>query len=192
MPATFDRAAEIRRRRLLDESDRLLDEVELLRLRESRGLPVQLRQRIEHFQVSLGRSDAPLSPGTLRSAHEVVLALQQPLMARNPRNRVPRSHPNRAHGQAMMRALDGGGSWKLLSLPALGTLSHEDWLHLVQATLERALDRWAYAQHRAAMACRDRSVARQALARARTAWANYWELHQEAERLLGELPEAPT
>ena len=86
----------------------------------------------------------------------------------------------------MMRALDGGGSWKLLSLPASGSLSQEDWQSLLLATLERALDRWAYAQHRAAAASRDQSGARQAIARARTAWGNYWDLRQEAERVLGE------
>jgi hypothetical protein len=186
-----DRQADLRRRRLLDESDRLLDEVELLRLGNQRALPLPLRAEIERFQVRLGRSDAPLSPGSLRSAHEVVLALQQRLLAANPRNPVPRSHPNRAYGQALTRTLEGGCRWKLLTLPATGSLSPDEWRLSVLATLGRALDRWAYAQHHAAAACRDRSGATAAMARARTAWVNYWELREEAERMLGELELAP-
>ena len=70
-------------------------------------------------------------------------------------------------------------------LPGPSPSGPDEWRLNVHATLERALDRWAYAQHHAAQAARDRSGAKQALARARTAWSNYWQLKEEAERLLG-------
>jgi hypothetical protein len=106
-------------------------------------------------------------------------------MSGNPRNRMTGTHLGRGVGQATVHVLAGGGTWKHLVLPALGQTGSGDWRALVEATLERALDRWAYAQHHAAQAARDRSGARQSLARARTAWANYWELKEESERLLG-------
>ena len=92
---------------------------------------------------------------------------------------------SRGGGQATVRALAGGGTWKHLVLPPIGPLAAAEWRALVAATLERALDRWSFCQHHAAQAARDRSGAKQALARARVAWANYWELREEAERLLG-------
>ena len=106
-------------------------------------------------------------------------------MSGNPRNRTTATHLGRGVGQATVRALPGGGSWKHLVLPALGPLPAVEWQSLVADTLERALDRWAYTQHHAAQAARDRSGAKQALARTRVAWSNYWELREEAERLLG-------
>jgi hypothetical protein len=105
-------------------------------------------------------------------------------MSGNPRNRVTGTHLGRGAGQATVRAMAGGGSWKHLVLPPIAAIPTAEWRALVDATLERALDRWAYTQHHAAQAARERSGARQALARARVAWNNYWELREEAERLL--------
>jgi len=172
------------RRELLMESDHLLDEVEELRLRDRSRVPEELGAAIERLQLRAGRGDASIAPATLRSAHELVLSVQYRLMSGNPRNRVTGTHLGRGAGQATVRALAGGGSWKHLVLPPLATAPTPEWRTLVEATLERALDRWAYTQHHAAQAARERSGARQALARARVAWRNYWELNEEAERLI--------
>jgi len=173
------------RRRLLEESDQLLDEVEELRLRDRRRVPPKLGEAIERLQLKAGRGDASIAPASLRTAHELVLSVQYRLMSGNPRNQTTGTHLGRGAGQATVHALAGDGTWKHLVLPGLGPSGSEEWRVQVDATLERALDRWAYAQHHAAQAARDRSGAKQALARARTAWANYWELREEAERLLG-------
>lgn len=177
--------ADLDRRELLIESDHLLDEVEELRLRDRLRVPEKLGVAIERLQVKAGRGDASIAPATLRSAHELVLSVQYRLMAGNPRNRVTGTHLGRSGGQSTVRTLAAGGTWKHLVLPPIAAEPTPEWRDLVQATLERALDRWAYTQHHATQAARDRSGARQALARARVAWANYWELHEEAERLLG-------
>jgi hypothetical protein len=173
------------RRRLLLESDQLLDEVEELRLEDVSRVPERLGTAIERLQLKAGRGEASVAPASLRSAHELVLSVQYRLMSGNPRNRVTGTHLGRGAGQATVRALAGGGSWKHLVLPPITAVPTREWRALVEATLERALDRWAYCQHHATQAARDRSGARQALARARVAWANFWELTEEAERLFG-------
>jgi hypothetical protein len=48
---------------------------------------------------------------------------------------------------------------------------------------KRPLDRWCYAQHHAARAARERFKAPATVAVAEAAWANYWELLMEAERI---------
>ena len=176
-------AADRRRRALLEVSDHILNEVEELRLREEKRVPETLRDSIEKLQVRVGRTEVPLSPATVRSAHDLVLALQHVLLSSNPRSGTPRSHPGRAPGQSEMRRLEGGGAWKLLTLPPPGGASPGEWLDLLDATVERALDRWSYAQHHATTAARERSGARQALKRSGLAWINYWDLAQEAARL---------
>jgi hypothetical protein len=177
-----------RRRELLQQSDELLEDVEVLRLGDRRRVPERLSSAIERLQLNAGRGEASIAPATLRSAHELVLSVQYRLMSGNPRNRVVGTHLGRGVGQATVRALVGGGSWKHLVLPPIGQLGTAEWRTQVDDTLERALDRWSYSQHHAAEAARDRSGAKQALARARVAWTNYWELREEAERLL----ETPT
>jgi hypothetical protein len=119
----------------------------------------------------------------LSAAHDLVLAVQQRLMAGNPRSTLPRTHPGRACGQPVMARIKGGGRWKFLSLPAPNSSAEADWLGLVEATIERALDRWAYAQHQAIQAAREQRGTEVALATARAAWRNYWDLSVEAERL---------
>jgi hypothetical protein len=173
------------RRRLLQESDELLEAVEELRLEDQMRVPRRLGVAIETLQLKAGRGEASIAPATLRSAHELVLSVQYRLMSGNPRNRVTGTHLGRGAGQATVRALAGGGTWKHLVLPPIPALVTPEWRGHVEATLDRALDRWAYSQHHAAQSARDRSGARQALARARVAWANYWELREEAERLNG-------
>jgi len=185
MSATRHDPDEGDRRQLLLESDHLLDEVEELRLQDRLRVPEHLGAAIERLQVRAGRGDASVAPATLRSAHELVLSVQYRLMSGNPRNRAIGTHLGRGAGQATVRAIAAGGSWKHLVLPPITAAPTTEWRALVEATLDRALDRWAFTQHHAARAARDRSGARQALARARVAWANYWELHEEAARLLG-------
>jgi hypothetical protein len=173
------------RRELLRHSDELLEDVELLRLGDQQRVPDPLGSAIERLQVEAGRGEASIAPATLRSAHELVLSVQYRLMSGNPRNRMTGTHLGRGAGQATVRALAGGGTWKHLVLPAICPVGTPQWRSLVDATLERALDRWSYTQHHAAQAAGDRSGAKQALARSRVAWTNYWELREEAERLLG-------
>ncbi len=160
-----------------------MEEVEELRLDDQRRVPENLRRAIEVLQVKAGRGEASIAPATLRSAHELVLSVQYRLMSANPRNPTTGTHLGRGAGQATVLALAGGGTWKQLVLPPPGGQPGH-WQEAVSATLDRALDRWIYAQHHAAQAARERSGARQALTRARTAWANYWDLKEEAERLL--------
>lgn len=172
------------RRALLQESDQLLDEVEVLRLDDRRRVPPRLSTAIEELQLKAGRGEASIAPATLRNAHELVLSVQYRLMSGNPRNRTTGTHLGRGGGQATVRPLAGGGNWKHLVLPPFGSAPVSEWRSLVEATLERALDRWAYAQHHAVQAARDRSGAKQALVLSRVAWSNYLELREEAERLL--------
>jgi hypothetical protein len=179
-----DDPAEQRRRSLLNETDDLLDHVEVLRLNDHTRVPKRLKTAIEALQTRLGRSDPPPPPSTLRAAHDLVLSVQQRLMAANPRNLLPRAHAGRANGQPVVASIKGGGRWKFLSLPpppAGG--ADRDWLILVDDTVDRACDRWAYAQHQVARAARDGDGVEAAMARARAAWRNYWELRVEAERL---------
>ena len=56
-------------------------------------------------------------------------------------------------------------------------------MELVDDTVERAWDRWCYAQHQAIQSAREGRHPEVALAVARTAWTNYWELREEASRL---------
>ncbi|MGH7903262.1 MAG: hypothetical protein ACREPA_03910 [Candidatus Dormibacteraceae bacterium] len=182
-------APDERRRRLLEVSDDLLDRVERLRLDDHRALPAELRDAIEGLQRRLGRRDPPVSPATLRAAHELVLGVQARLMAANPRNPSPRRHANRAAGQPLITDISGGGRWKLLAMPLPPPGGDEaQWAELVMATVERAYDRWAYAQHHAAASAREKRPARRVLAAAEVAWRNYTELRSEAERLLVRIP----
>jgi hypothetical protein len=179
--------SELHRRRLLAQSDRLLDRLEQLRLMERRTVPASLATAVRALQVRLGQAD-PAKPRTVRAAHNLVFAVQQRLMAANPRNPQPRSHPGRAAGSPRVARLPLAGTWKLLSLPPRGGGQPEQqWRELVALTVTRALDRWSWAQGRAVRAARDqRREARGLVTRARVAWTNYWDLRCEAEVLLGE------
>ena len=177
-----DDTSDTRRRNLMDESDRLLDEVEELRLADAEDAPDALRQAIQALQRRLGRTDPPLPPSTLHAAHDLVFAVQQRLMAANPNNPRPNRHHGRPEGQAVMTLVRDEKLWKLLALPSPGGLPDDEWLDLVESTVERAWDRWCYAQQHAVRAARRqaRPQVAVALAVAHVAWKNYWELHQEA------------
>lgn len=175
--------AEQRRRGLLEESDGLLDVVERLRLADRSQVPSELAAAITRLQERLGRSNPP-RPSTLRAAHNLLLAAQGRLLAAGARNPLPRAHHGRGMGQPVFAAIAPGRSWKFLSLPAPSAApTREAWLQLVDDTVERACDRWAYAHHQALRAVRAGQPAAAALAVADAAWSNYYELRREADRL---------
>src|SRR5712664_4134015 len=181
---TDDEAAEERRRSLMAESDALLDDVERLRLEDQAEVPQRLREAIRSLHVRLGRTDPQVPPATLHAAHDLVFAVQQRLMAANPKHPRPNRHRGRAEGQPIVTRVYDGSLWKVLALPTPPNGSPDgEWLDLVDATVERAWDRWCYAQQHAVRAARSRHQPRTALAVARIAWANYWELGEEARRI---------
>ena len=82
--------------------------------------------------------------------------------------------------------------WKLLTLPPPPNgLPDDEWVELVESTVERAWDRWCYAQQQAVRAARSRSGTDVAIAVARIAWANFWELDQEAGAIKKKLNALP-
>jgi hypothetical protein len=181
-------AVETRRRSLLTESDCLLDDVELLLLNDHVEAPPQLRDAIRSLQVRLGRAEPPLPPATLRAAHDLVFAVQQRLMAANPNNPRPNRHVGRPSGQPVITVVREDRHWKLLYLPPPPAgEADRDWLELVDSTVERAWDRWCYAQRHAVHAAREQFRARLAVAVMQMAWTNYWELCQEAEDIRARL-----
>jgi hypothetical protein len=177
-------AAEIHRRILLAESDLLLDDVETLRLSDEDEAPLPLREAIRAMQIRLGRRNPPLPPATLDAARDLVFAVQQRLMAANPKNPRPARHASRPSGQPLFTVVRDDRKWKVLSLPPPASSGEEvEWLELVESTVERAWDRWCYAQHQAVRAARLQTKPQVALAVAGAAWNNYWLLLQDAERI---------
>lgn len=181
---TVLRDADRRRRALLASSDRLLDQLEELRLADQVDVPPALREAVQTLQQRLGDAARPARPRTLRAAHELVLSVQERLLSTNPRTPVPRrAHPARAAGAPMVARLHGGEAWKLLALPPRQPGETDpEWLEAVRLTVERALDRWCWAQHHAVRAA-EAGDGIPALRRARAAWDDYWRLLQDAERL---------
>jgi hypothetical protein len=182
-------ATETRRKSLLAESDVLLDDVETLRLQDRTEAPPRLREAIRMLQLRLGRRNPPLPPATLHAAHDLVFAVQQRLMAANPNHPHPNRHARRPGGQPVVTVVRDDRVWKVLALPSPPNGAEDtpsdvaEWLKLVDCTVERAWDRWCYAQQHAVRAAREHFKAHVAVAVARAAWANYWELLDEAERI---------
>jgi hypothetical protein len=177
-------AIETRRRSLLAESDVLLDDVETLRLQDETEAPPRLREAIHALQLRLGRHNPPVPPATLHAAHDLVFAVQQRLMASNPNLPHPSRHVGRPSGQPVMTRVADNRVWKVLTLPfPPNGATDAEWLELVDCTVERAWDRWCYAQQHAARAAREHFKAQVAAAVAKVAWVNYWELLVEAERI---------
>jgi hypothetical protein len=177
---------EERRRALMAESDCLLDDVERLRLDDHVEVPQPLREAIRSLQVRLGRADPPVPPSTLHAAHDLVFAVQQRLMAANPKHPRPNRHAGRPGGQPVITLVRDNSLWKLLTLPPSPSgEADEAWFELVECTVERAWDRWCYAQQHAIRAAQERYKPHVALAVVRTAWSNYWELFLEAEEIRG-------
>jgi hypothetical protein len=177
-------ATEERRKSLLAESDVLLDDVETLRLQDQTEATPHLREAIRALQLRLGRRNPPLPPATLHAAHDLVFAVQQRLMAANPNHPRPNRHTGRPSGQPVVTVVRDDRMWKVLTLPSpLNGADDAEWLELVESTVERAWDRWCYAQQHAVRAAREHFKASVAVAVARAAWNNYWELLEEAERI---------
>src|SRR5437899_4625029 len=109
--------AELRRRLLLAESDVLLEDVEMLRLNDQSEASPRLREAIRAMQIRLGRRNPPLPPATLHAAHDLVFAVQQRLMAANPRNPRPTRHIGRPTGQPVITLIREDRKWKVLALP---------------------------------------------------------------------------
>jgi hypothetical protein len=182
--APSEAALETRRRSLLAESDLLLDDVESLRLQDETEAPPRLQEAIQALQLRLGRRNPPVSPATLHAAHDLVFAVQQRLMAANPNLPNPNRHVGRPTGQPVITRVTGNRVWKVLALPFPPSGATDmEWLELVDLTVERAWDRWCYAQHHAARSARERFKAQVAAAVVQVAWANYWDLLMEAERI---------
>ena len=182
-----DMTADTQRRLLLAQSDLLLEDVESLRLGDETEAPLRLREAIRALQIRLGRRNPPLPAPTLDAAQDLVFAVQQRLMAANPRNPRPARHANRPSGQPVVTLVREDRRWKLLSLPPPISGDEAQWLDLVESTVERAWDRWCYAQHQAVRAARLRLRPLVALALARAAWDNYWLLTRDAERIRARL-----
>ncbi|HEY4866604.1 MAG TPA: hypothetical protein VIK45_13950 [Candidatus Dormibacteraeota bacterium] len=181
---TVPASAELARRDMLASADQLLDQVEQLRLSEQPRVPPTLREAIHSLQHRLGRPE-PARPRTVRAAQQLVFAVQQRLMAANPRNAEPRAHVGRARGTPRVTPLARGGKWKELTFPPRPPQGPQgEWWAQVQLMVERAFDRWSFAQNQAVAAARNGQPAQTAVSRALAAWANYWELRCEAERLL--------
>jgi len=181
--AATEEVAELHRRFLLAESDVLLDDVEMLRLNDAIEAPPRLREAIRALQIRLGRRNPPLPPATLDAAHDLVFAVQQRLMAANPKNPRPARHTGRPSGEPAMTVIREDRKWKVLTLPPPSGDGSDDWLELVESTVERAWDRWCYAQQHAVRAARMHVKAQLALAIAQAAWENYWWLLLDAERI---------
>jgi hypothetical protein len=182
--ARSEDATEFRRKSLLAESDVLLDDVETLRLEDRTQAPPRLREAIHALQLRLGRRNPPLPPATLEAAHDLVFAVQQRLMAANPKNPRPNRHHMRPTGQPLVTVVRRDRTWKVLTLPSPPTSGDDtEWQEMIDHTVERAWDRWCYAQQHAVRAAREHFKARISVAIARAAWANYWELLEEAERI---------
>src|SRR5215472_14945339 len=191
-PTEAAEAGESHRRHLLAESDSLLDKVEGLRLHGQTACPPPLSETIRSLQLRLGRVDAH-HPRTVRAAHRLVFAVQARLMAANPRNPQPRAELDRPTGQPTIASLRQGGAWKFLTLPprppSAEPSAQGEWRQLVELTVQRALDRWTCAQDEVVDAARTGDGAIRALARARAAWRNYWDLRCEADVLLSRHPD---
>src|SRR2546423_2782198 len=156
----------------------------MLRLNDQNEAPARLREAIRAMQIRLGRRNPPLPPATLDAAHDLVFAVQQRLMAANPKNPRPSRHIGRPTGQPVITLIREDRKWKVLVLPPPAANGQEDdWIELVESTVERAWDRWCYAQQQAVRAARLRMHTHMAIAVAAVAWGNYWTLVQDAERI---------
>src|SRR6202521_1241359 len=182
--APSEGAAETLRMSLLAESDVLLDDVETLRLRDQTEAPTRLREAIHALQLRLGRRNPPVPPATLHAAHDLVFAVQQRLMAANPNHPHPNRHTGRPSGQPVLTLVGDDRVWKGLPLPSPPTSAADaEWEEFIASTVERAWDRWCYAQHHAVRAAREQFKPYVGVAVAQTAWVNYWELFEETRRI---------
>ncbi len=165
---------------MLARSDELLDQLERLRLRDRLVTPMPLRRRIDDLRADAGLAQRPV-PRSLAAAHDLLLSMQQHWLNLNPRHPAVTPSP-----------VSRAEPWKRLPLPPCPPSGpDEPWRRLARATVERAFDRWCWAQHHATRAAREGCDGAPALQRATAAWTNYFQLRQEALRLgawAGEMP----
>src|SRR5207302_7199306 len=88
-----------------------------LRLNDQSEAPPRLREAIRAMQIRLGRRNPPLPAATLDAAHDLVFAVQQRLMAANPKNPRPTRHAGRPTGQPVITLIREDRKWKVLALP---------------------------------------------------------------------------
>jgi hypothetical protein len=187
-----EQASETRRKSLLADSDVLLDDVETLRLQDETEAPPRLREAIHALQLRIGRRNPPLPPATLHAAHDLVFAVQQRLMASNPNHPRPSRHDGRPGGQPVVTVVRDDRVWKVLTLPSPPNgAADSEWFELIDDTVERAWDRWCYAQQHAVRAAREHFKANVAVAVARAAWTNYWDLLEESQQIRERLRARP-
>src|SRR2546430_16557248 len=95
-------------------------------------------------------------------------------MAASPRIARPLRPAGRPSGQPMFTIVRDDRKWKVLTLPPPTSNGEDaDWIELVDETVERAWDRWCYAQQQAVRGTRLRMHARVAVAGLVVAWDNY-------------------
>src|ERR1700674_5430453 len=132
LPAQSEDLNETRRKNLLAESDSLLEDVETLRLEDKTQAPPRLREAIHALQLRLGRRNPPLPPATLNAAHDLVFAVQQRLMAANPRQPRPNRHQGRPSGQPVVTVVRNHRTWKVLTLPSPPVAGGDaEWLEMI-------------------------------------------------------------
>src|SRR5260370_33006110 len=113
-------------------------------------VPQQLGAAVCLLQGRVGRIEAGVAPVTLHAAHDLVFAVQQRLMAANPKHPRPNRHAGRPGGQPVMTLVRENSLWKLLTLPpSPNGEADEAWFELVESTGERACDSGCYAQQHA-------------------------------------------
>jgi hypothetical protein len=168
------------RRSKLAITDHLLNDIEELLLANRTRVPPTLAERLHHVQNALTDRPRMSTPHNLHHAHRLVLALQGPLLAANRRYPQPYQHERHAAGQPVKVRVGSGASWKVLTLPGVPPEGIGlDWLELAEAMVDRAYQRWAWAQHHVKTCNTVRSGLRPALARATAAWENYSDLMEQ-------------
>ncbi|MGH7882201.1 MAG: hypothetical protein ACREN8_04755 [Candidatus Dormibacteraceae bacterium] len=177
--------SENHRRFLLAASDRLLSEVEELRLADQAEAPLPLRHAILQLYKRLGLARRRRPTLNLSAVHNLVFSVQERLLALNLERPLPLRHPGRAAGCPALLQINQSQRWKLLVLPARpdDDLQPEEWRELARQTVSRAFDRWDYAHHHALQAGRTRLNQTAAWQLERAAWKNYCALLEETTRL---------
>ena len=170
-----------RRRRLLAQTDDLLDGIELLRLRGVVALPDGLRRQVVGVASELGLNE-PRAVNTLGRAHDYLFRLQALLMrAGHHRNTAP----------ASVVAAPRGAVIRPLALPSRATTGEAEWREQVRLVVERARDRARYLEVQAERAQSESAWEKVASTRAdqaRSARQNFDRLLQDAASSLGADP----
>lgn len=171
-----DPHAEDDRRRLLDITDGLLEQIEQLRLRDAVRVPEQLRTRVAAVADEIRVGPPPATP---EAAHDHVFRLQW-LLLRGDADRTTKPGPKAATT----------GTIPELSIPSRRSETETDWLERVRLVVQRAHDRalYLYAQAHAADQVPDaegRALAAKRGTQAREAHEAFQRLSREAALTTG-------